>query len=101
MIFLIDSVINYRLRDGDCVVFDNLRVLHGRTGFTLDMSNVRTDDFVGRHLQGINKHQIHSVGNNPPSAVFRSEECCKHVNCNQFPMKLVKTLKSLLKLFTF
>ena len=29
-----DCLLHYRLRDGDCVVFDNLRVLHGRNGFT-------------------------------------------------------------------
>ena len=29
-----DCLLHYRLRDGDCAVFDNLRVLHGRNGFT-------------------------------------------------------------------
>ena len=34
-----DCLLHYRLRDGDCVVFDNLRVLHGRNGFTFQPSS--------------------------------------------------------------
>ena len=30
--------ITTKLQPGECVVFDNLRVLHGRTGFKMDPS---------------------------------------------------------------
>jgi gamma-butyrobetaine dioxygenase len=43
MIFQADLALTFRLSPGDCLVFDNTRVLHARTGF----------DAVGqRHLQG-------------------------------------------------
>lgn len=29
-----DNLFQYRLREGDCVIFNNRRVLHGRTAFT-------------------------------------------------------------------
>jgi gamma-butyrobetaine dioxygenase len=35
--------LNLRLAPGDCLVFDNTRVLHGRTAFSVS---------GGRHLQG-------------------------------------------------
>ena len=41
-----------RLQDGDCVVFDNLRVLHGRAGFTIKQNDDGQFDTIGRHLQG-------------------------------------------------
>ena len=38
--------LNLRLAPGDCLVFDNTRVLHARTGFSM------TPGSPGRHLQG-------------------------------------------------
>ncbi len=38
--------LNLRLAPGDCLVFDNTRILHARTAFTLTASS------PGRHLQG-------------------------------------------------
>ncbi len=38
--------LNLRLAPGDCLVFDNTRVLHARTAFSLDAGS------PGRHLQG-------------------------------------------------
>jgi gamma-butyrobetaine dioxygenase len=40
-------MVTYKLRDGDMVVFDNLRVMHGREGFT-----VGKGEDGGRHLFG-------------------------------------------------
>ncbi len=31
-----EQVLEHRMQDGDCVVFDNRRVLHGRTGYEED-----------------------------------------------------------------
>ena len=36
-----ENCVNYRLEAGDCVVFDNLRVLHGRDGFSVEAGNTR------------------------------------------------------------
>ena len=38
--------LNLRLRPGDCLVFDNTRILHARTAFAMSA------DSPGRHLQG-------------------------------------------------
>jgi len=38
--------LNLRLAPGDCLVFDNTRVLHARTAFSMDAGS------PGRHLQG-------------------------------------------------
>jgi gamma-butyrobetaine dioxygenase len=38
--------LNLRLAPGDCLVFDNTRVLHGRTAFSMSAGS------PGRHLQG-------------------------------------------------
>jgi gamma-butyrobetaine dioxygenase len=38
--------LNLRLGPGDCLVFDNTRILHGRTAFS------GAADSPGRHLQG-------------------------------------------------
>ena len=38
--------LNLRLAPGDCLVFDNTRVLHARTAFSLSAGS------PGRHLQG-------------------------------------------------
>jgi alpha-ketoglutarate-dependent taurine dioxygenase len=38
--------LNLRLRPGDCLVFDNTRILHARTAFAMSA------DSSGRHLQG-------------------------------------------------
>jgi len=56
-----ECLINYRLQDGDCVVFDNLRVLHGRAGFTIKQNDDSQFDTIGRHLQGcyIDWDEIH------------------------------------------
>ena len=36
-----ENLVKYRLRAGDCVVFDNLRVLHGREGFQVGPGDSR------------------------------------------------------------
>ena len=41
-----ENVVERKLETGDCVVFDNRRVMHGRTGYT-------TSAGFERHLQGI------------------------------------------------
>jgi gamma-butyrobetaine dioxygenase len=38
--------LNLRLAPGDCLIFDNTRILHARTAFTMSA------DSAGRHLQG-------------------------------------------------
>ena len=38
--------LNLRLRPGDCLIFDNTRILHARTAFSMSA------DSPGRHLQG-------------------------------------------------
>jgi gamma-butyrobetaine dioxygenase len=43
MIIKPDLMLTFRLGPGDCVVFDNTRILHGRTGFAAAGQ---------RHLQG-------------------------------------------------
>ena len=46
-------MITFRMEEGDCCVFDNLRVLHGRDGFTLPpLEPGMREREVGRHLQG-------------------------------------------------
>ena len=47
MCYSTDCLLHYRLRDGDCVVFDNLRVLHGRNGFTYQPSSSALSDAAG------------------------------------------------------
>ena len=45
--------ITSRMEKGDCCVFDNLRVLHGRDGFTLPpLESGAVEAEAGRHLQG-------------------------------------------------
>jgi len=39
---LYENVLHYKLNAGECVVFDNLRVLHGRKGFDLEKNGERT-----------------------------------------------------------
>jgi gamma-butyrobetaine dioxygenase len=34
-------MLNYKLQDGDCVVFDNVRVLHGRKGYEISEASSR------------------------------------------------------------
>ena len=41
--------LNLRLAPGDCLIFDNTRILHARTAFSLPAS---ADGSQGRHLQG-------------------------------------------------
>ena len=54
-----------RMEAGDCCVFDNMRVLHGRDGFTLPAlepgAGEEEQDRVGRHLRGcyIDWDEIH------------------------------------------
>jgi gamma-butyrobetaine dioxygenase len=38
--------LNLRLAEGDCLIFDNTRILHARTAFSM------TPGSPGRHLQG-------------------------------------------------
>ena len=46
-------MITSRMEKGDCCVFDNLRVLHGRDGFTLPPLEPGAGEAeAGRHLQG-------------------------------------------------
>jgi gamma-butyrobetaine dioxygenase len=45
------AMVTARLSPGDCVIIDNTRILHGRTGFT-DDGGARADGTGRRHLQG-------------------------------------------------
>ena len=44
-----DRQLNLRLAPGDCLIFDNTRILHARTAFSLPAGD---DGSQGRHLQG-------------------------------------------------
>jgi len=44
-----DRQLNLRLAPGDCLIFDNTRILHARTAFSLAAGD---DGAQGRHLQG-------------------------------------------------
>jgi gamma-butyrobetaine dioxygenase len=44
--------LNLRLAPGDCLVFDNTRVLHARTAFSLIPGSPGSPGSPGRHLQG-------------------------------------------------
>jgi gamma-butyrobetaine dioxygenase len=46
-----DLVVTLRLTPGDCLIFDNTRVLHGRTGYGADGTG-QVAGAGGRHLQG-------------------------------------------------
>ena len=44
--------LNLRLAAGDCLVFDNTRVLHARTAFRMTLGSPGSAGSSGRHLQG-------------------------------------------------
>jgi gamma-butyrobetaine dioxygenase len=44
--------LNLRLAAGDCLVFDNTRVLHARTAFSMTPGSPGSSGSPGRHLQG-------------------------------------------------
>ena len=46
------NVLEYTLREGDAVLFDNRRVLHARTSFTDDRPNADLDGEPNRWLKG-------------------------------------------------
>jgi len=44
--------LNLRLAPGDCLVFDNTRILHARTGFSMTLGSPGSAGSPGRRLQG-------------------------------------------------
>jgi len=46
------NILDYTLREGDAVLFDNRRVLHARTSFTDDGVNAGVDGETNRWLKG-------------------------------------------------
>jgi gamma-butyrobetaine dioxygenase len=47
-----EFLLTLRLAPGDCLVFDNTRVLHARTAFTAPAAPGNDDEPGMRHLQG-------------------------------------------------
>ena len=52
IIFHDDMQLNIKLKPGQAMIFNNRRVLHARTSFSLDTSKSLDDDYSPRHFQG-------------------------------------------------
>jgi gamma-butyrobetaine dioxygenase len=64
----------YGLRPGDLALFDNTRLLHGRTAFSIDAVGEQS----GRHLQGC---YVEADGLYSTLAVLSRERISNHVKC--------------------